>query len=713
MIAPVPPQPGLTHAEAAQRIQILPWWQRWWQGITVYVALVWRIVANLLHAIIIGLAVALWSVGLRADALATASVVLINVILSIVQAVRARYQLNRLTIITTPTVAVWRSDALHRVSPQTVVVGDVVLLAPGDQVVAEGRILSADHLYLDESLLTGESEPQLRSTSDTLIAGALCVRGAAWYQVTSFDGVLQQLQQRSQQVRLVDTPLMHHIHSLMRIIMLVVCVLGVWVLYRDWSNLTPLAVRIAHLTVIAGLIPNALVLTLTLTYAIAALHMARVGGLVQHLASVETMHHLDVLCLDKTGTMTINQLHVRDTYAITGSTDAFHAALGAFVAGDITGNATSRAIAHAFPAAVTSVTLHVPFDSARKWSLQVRDDGVWVLGAPDVLLAHVEPSAYPAIDMQVWLDAGARVLMLARAPALPASFDHTQPVLPTVLMPCGLVVLADVVRPHVDEILAECRQLGIMVCVLSGDEPQAVHALVRQVGIPVNTGVVHARDIDAADDAQLWEIMQTAHVYGRLTPTHKARLVALWRRMGHCVAMIGDGLNDIPAMRAADIAIAMQSGSSAVRTVADVVLLNDDFAIVPQLFRQGTRIVTRMHMVLNHFVLRIVTSAALLALSVAAGIQLWAPWHSSLVALCGVALPAFWIVSMPSARTTISVMPHATIWRVGLLVALVGCIMLAVVHVYAQSAVIWAGVGYCVLVLWGHAYWLTLRIRAG
>jgi len=125
MIAPVPPQPGLTHAEAAQRIQILPWWQRWWQGITVYVALVWRIVANLLHAIIIGLAVALWSVGLRADALATASVVLINVILSIVQAVRARYQLNRLTIITMPTVAVWRSDALHRVSPHTVVVGDV------------------------------------------------------------------------------------------------------------------------------------------------------------------------------------------------------------------------------------------------------------------------------------------------------------------------------------------------------------------------------------------------------------------------------------------------------------------------------------------------------------------------------------------------------------------------------------------------------------
>lgn len=711
MIPVVPPISGLTHVEAIKRRRDLPRWLRLWQQVRTYALLVWGISATWLHAIIMALAVALWSVGLRADALATSSVVVINVVLGLIQAIRARYQLNQLTLISMPTVAVWRDGVLCHVAPATVVHDDIILLTAGDQVVADGVIVSADTLALDESLLTGESEPQHHDVGATIMAGAICVRGAAWYQVTSFDGIAQQIQQRGQTLRLVQTALTRQINDVMRLILVVVVVLSLMVVLRDWYAAAPLATRISNLTVIAGLIPNALVLTLTITYAIAALQMARVGGLIQQLAAVEMMHHVRVLCFDKTGTITVNQLHVAALHAIAVSETHFHAALATYVASDVSGNATTQAIAQALPGEPTVVHQHVPFDSERKWSLQEHAHGVWVLGAPDVLMPAISSCYHDRLDMTALLTQGARVVLFAHAPASDGQLRGDSPILPTTLIPYGYVVLVDAIRPHVDAVLARCQQQGIRVCVLSGDHPDAVQALVTQVGISPGHAVCHGAAVAQADDAQLAALLNHTTVFGRLTPTHKERIITMWQQMGYQVAMIGDGLNDIPAMRAADIAIAMQSGSSAVRTIADVVLLNDDFAIVPQLFQQGARIVSRMRLVLSHFLLRIVTSGAILATGVVLGMPLWAPWQSSLLALCGVALPAFWIVSMPSRITYTDLLAVPRGWRYGLGAALVGVVVVIVSTVVWPAATNWVGVGYCMLVLWGHAAWLTLRLR--
>ncbi len=643
MLPPQPPLPGLRRSQALQLRQVPTWWDVCWRGVMRYGAMLLRNTATILNAVIIGLAVWLWVLGYQRDAVFTSMIVVLNVLIASVQTIRADIQLQRMQVITQAYTMVWRDGELWQVPPTDVVVGDVVLLKTGDQVVADMRVCVADDMYLDEAILTGESEPVPHVVGDVICAGAVCVRGAAWCEVSALPTATWQ-QTTNYGHRLV-TPLIQTINRTIQRIVAVVIVLMVWVVgYAHWQDVGLRAI-VPDLAVVAGLIPNALLLTLTVSYAVAAVQMARHGGLVQTLAAVEAMHQVDIVCLDKTGTLTTNQLVLAEVRVIQGETSSsVQRVLAGYVAADGAGNRTTQAIARALPAAPRPAQWSVNFDAVRKWSMRGEADATYVLGAPDVLCTRLHPDWQ---DLDMANDAvadGHRVLLFARAPA---QASPTEPVLPDVLEPLALLIIHDELRPDARAVIDTLQGHGMRICLISGDDPQAVRNLVRRVLPNQAVECVHGADIAQYTPMQLQQLVTHADVYGRVTPDQKAQIVAAMRAQGWRVAMVGDGVNDIAAMSEAHVAVAMQSGSSAVRRRADVIALSDSLSVLPQLVMHGQSVMYRMQAVLHHFLTRVVLSAVCIVLGYGFGGMLWSPIDSSLMALMGVAVPAVGLVVLP------------------------------------------------------------------
>lgn len=663
MLPPTPPVAGLSQRDAValQRHEspILTVWRR----VRTYSAIVVSNVVTTLNIVILGLAATLWSLGNLRDALATSLVVLLNVVVSTVQSIRARMALDRIRAANLAPVTVWRDQQLVTVDPIQVVVGDVVLVRPGDVIVADGDVLVADACAMDEALLTGESEPVRRHAGDILASGSTCVAGAAWYRVTTIEGVLTRLNRQAQQMRHLRTPLIDEVQRVIGIIVVITIILMGVVGIRAWWLDVPFDVIIPQLTVVAGLIPNALVLMLTISYALGAVTMTRHGGLVQQLAAVESLSHVDVLCFDKTGTLTANRLVVDELRPLAVSAPEFANALGRYVAADGAANRTAQAIATVVSAPPEPELASVPFDSVRKWSMRVTPSGVWVLGAPDIIRPHLTDEWQIAFASDAIAN-GARVVLLAYAPldAIDTTAISEHPRLPDACIPYGVVVLVDAMRNAVESVITQFTDAGVSLYVLSGDDPVAVAQIARRAGI-TSPSLVHGNQIDELDDASLDILVRHVRVFGRVTPDHKQRIIAALQRAGQRVAMVGDGVNDLLALKQADVAVAMQSGSAAVRQVADVVLLNDQMGVLQSLVVVGRQIYQRMNVVLNHFLLRVILSAIVLTVGLMFGRIVWNPIDSSLLALIGVALPALLIVSVPNLALPACLQSRRQLWR--------------------------------------------------
>jgi len=331
------------------------------------------------------------------------------------------------------------------------------------------------------------------------------------------------------------------------------------------------------------------------------------GALVQQANAVESLSNVDVLCLDKTGTLTANSMVLDKVHAVDIDESELLHLLGDFVASMSIGNVTSEAIGAACSGRALHVGEEVPFSSARKWSALSFDEaalhGVYVLGAPEVLL----PSLLTGIDLTAFVDVetsrGQRVLLFARSPSpLPLNDNAGEPRLPDDLIPLGLVSLRDELRPQAQETLASFAEVGIQLKIISGDHPQTVAALARQVGLDSNDiKVVSGEDLTEMDMAQLAQVAEETTIFGRITPQQKERLVQALRSRDHYVAMIGDGVNDVLSLKQADLGIAMNSGSQATRSVADIVLLRSSFESLPQVFHEGQRIRNGMQIILKLF----------------------------------------------------------------------------------------------------------------
>ena len=581
-------------------------------------------VFTFINNILIALGVALVIVGRPVDALVSVLVIATNVVVGVVQEVRAKRTLDRIALLTRPTAAVVRAGEVRHMSPDDLVVGDLVELGAGDQVVLDGR-LAAGAVGLDESQLTGESDVVRKRPGDEVFSGSFATTGSGRYLVEKVQGasLANQITAGARTFRRIITPLQGEINLVIRVVLGIVLYLEILIVIRGLLRATAIGDVVADATLLAGLVPNGLFVSIAVAYALGAIRMLRFGALVQQSNAIESLSHVDVLCLDKTGTLTANSLQVAAVAGLGGAReDEVVAALAALAASASARNNTSMAIATRWPAEARPLAGEVPFSSARKWSAGAfaggDGPGIIAIGAAPFLrefVARDDGGAAMAWDelertTSVWTEQGLRVLLVCTHPdaaSLPTYDDEADASLPSGMQPLGLVALRDELRAEAAQTLRRFIDAGVAVKIISGDDPETVVALARQAGLTGDLRLVSGREIEDLDVESLGRVAVETTVFGRITPSQKERLVDALRARGHYVAMIGDGVNDVLSLKKANLAIAMGSGTQATRGVADLVLMGDSFAAVAQAVEEGQRILNGMQDILKLFLTRIAT----------------------------------------------------------------------------------------------------------
>ncbi|WP_229076567.1 HAD-IC family P-type ATPase [Actinoplanes sp. DH11] len=629
--ATLAPAWGLTEAEAQERQRRGEANTSVQGGSRTYGEILRTNVFSFFNLILFAIGAALLTLERYSDALVSVGLGLINAVISAAQEIRAKRKLDRLQLLDRANVLVIRDGREVEIVPELVVRGDVLHVRPGDQIVVDGPLLDGGRLEADESLLTGESDPVVKHPGDELRSGSVCVAGDGHQQARdvgphSYAGRLTAEARRSTTDK---TPLQRRIEFIVRLVMVLTALMSGAILAQ--AAIEGFSVlRVVQITaVLSGLVPYGLFFLIALAYTAGAVRIARYGALVQQVNAVESVSNVDVVCTDKTGTLTTGQLTLDEVVPLGGHEYGEVAtALGSLAHNTTTPNLTALALAAALPGDPWEVRDEVPFSSASRWSGLVAAEGTWVLGAPDALAPHLVRPA-PADQVAERAGAGLRVLLLARAaqPAgaepLPAASeagtglrpageagtglrdDAGRPELPS-LEPIALVALADELR---DDVIATVRRFGeegVALKVLSGDDPRTVAAIARRAGIDAGEPVPGAA-IDGLGDAALDALVGRTTVFGRVAPEHKERIVRSLRRQGRYVAMIGDGVNDARALKQAHIGVAMRSGSAVTRDVADIVLVDDSFAALPPAQLEGRKIINGIGISLYVFLARVVS----------------------------------------------------------------------------------------------------------
>jgi cation-transporting P-type ATPase E len=572
-------------------------------------------VFSFFNTVLFVIGVALLALGRYSDALVSVGLGLINAVISAVQEIRAKRKLDHLQLLDRAPVLVVRDGREVEVATDAVVRGDVLVVRPGDQIVVDGPLLDGARLEADESLLTGESDPVVKEAGDDLRSGSLCVGGGG-RQLARDVGPASYAGRLTAQARRTTTdatPLQRRIAFVVRlVIVLTVLMSGAILAQALLEGFTLL--RVVQITaVLSGLVPYGLFFLIALAYTAGAGRIAGSGALAQQVNAVESIAEVDVVCTDKTGTLTTGRLTPAEVEPV-GDVAAPDAVLGAFAWSVTTPNLTTTALAAALPGVPWTVRDEVPFASSLRWSGLVTDDAVWVLGAPDALAPQLT-TPLPPDTVARHTTRGLRVLVLARAAEAAAGLraPDGRPALPA-LDPVAVVALADELRHDVTATIARFDADGVALKVLSGDDPRTVAAVATQAGLDVGEPVAGAA-LDGLEDAALDPLVARTTVFGRVAPEHKERIVASLRRQGHYVAMIGDGVNDARALKAAQVGVAMRSGSTVTRDVADLVLVDDSFAALPPARREGRRIINGLAMSMYVFLAR-VASQGLVILAV-------------------------------------------------------------------------------------------------
>lgn len=613
-----------------------------------YAEILQQNVFNLINVILFTIGAVMVAIGRVSDAVTSVSLIFFNAIIGIYQEARAKRQLDKIALLTRPRVTVIREGQSSVVDPSELVVGDLIGCESGDQIVVDGVIIGTGKVEVDESLLTGESDLITKGTGDTLYSGSFVVTGKTVYEATKVgaESFASKLTVQARQFRAQKTPLQREVDLVIRFLLLVALFLGFLLFMGGILQALPLVRGVQRAAVIAGLVPNGLFFMVIVAYALGALRIVSKGALVQQSNSIESLSNVNVLCMDKTGTLTANKINYHDLRPVGMDKDLVTRLLADFAASASVTNKTSEAIIAALKGTKRPVVDEVPFSSARKWSALAFQDndmyGVYVLGALEMLQPHLVPGSDLAGKIHEWSEAGLRVVVFAYNPEATALHDAGgSPVLPE-LTPLAVVSFSDELRPHLRETLRGFLNAGIELKVISGDNPNTVAALAKQAGFPGDIQAVSGTDLAEMSDSEIEDIASTATIFGRITPEQKEKLVEALKRRGKYVAMIGDGVNDVLSLKKANLGIAMQSGSAATRGVADMVLLDDSFGALPPAFLEGQRIINGMQDILRLFLTRaIYVSLLILGISVIGIGFPYLPKHNTLMTFVTVAIPTF------------------------------------------------------------------------
>ncbi|MCI8478160.1 MAG: HAD-IC family P-type ATPase [Oscillospiraceae bacterium] len=642
-LSPKPDQ-GLTAAQAAERVR-LGWHNRSTAALTKSTGQIFRdnfcTFFNLLFAL---LAACLFAVGAYRDMLFL-GIVLINAAIGVVQELRVRHTLNRIQLLSAQRCTVIRDGVSQSLLPEELVLDDIIQLQAGCQVCADAIVCDGT-AEVNESLLTGEADPVAKRPGDCLLSGSFLVSGRCRARLDRVgeDAYANRITGEATRQKAARSEMMRALDRLLRLIGVVIVPVGAVMLARQAALLPfPYAVR-STVAAVVGMIPEGLYLLVSAALTVSVLRLARRNTLTHELSCIEHLARVDVLCLDKTGTITEGSMEVEALFPLSGVEQGELAALlGRFCVTTSSANATAQALRAKFGADAAPWTgaAEIPFSSERKWSALAPDAGgpCYLLGAPERLLGGALEEL-----RSCWAEAvaqGNRVLLLAQAPELPQENE-----LDTV-RPLGFVVLSDQLRRDAGETLAFFQAQGVTVKILSGDNAEAVSRIARRAGIPRSEHYVDASQLPETGD--LSQEAEENTVFGRVTPRQKRALIQGLQQAGHTVAMIGDGVNDVLALKQADCSIAMAAGSEAAQHAAQLVLLDSSFSSMPQILKEGRRVINNIQRSATLFLVKNIFSClmTLLLLFLPLPYPL-VPAQISLVSALMIGAPSFLLTFEPS-----------------------------------------------------------------
>lgn len=650
---PHPVTAGLTDAEVAQRIA---------DGKTNDVpARATRSVRDIIRANVFTRINAILGV-LLVIVLATGSLIngmfglliIANSIVGMVQEIRAKRTLDKLAIIGQTTPMVRRQSGVRALPPGEVVLDDIIELGAGDQVVVDGEVVEEAGLEVDESLLTGEADHVVKNIGDPVMSGSYVVAGTGAYRATKVgrEAYAARLAEEASKFTLVKSELRNGINKILQLVTYLLIPAGLLTIYSQLFTIHA-EWRESVLRMVGALVPmvpEGLVLLTSIAFAVGVIRLGARQCLVQELPAIEGLARVDVVCADKTGTLTENAMRVAEVQHLDSQRERIDDVLASLAAADARPNASMQAIADVYssPPGWTATAI-APFQSATKWSgASYGDRGNWVIGAPDVLVDPASPAAARAEEIG---GRGLRVMLLA---ACDLPVDHPDAL--RRLTPVALVVLEQKVRPDAAETLNYFAMQNVSVKVISGDNAVSVAAVAEKLGLRGET--IDARRLPADPD-ELAEALERYTTFGRVLPDQKRAMVHALQSRGHTVAMTGDGVNDVLALKDADIGVAMGSGSPASRAVAQIVLLDNSFGTLPYVVAEGRRVIGNIERVANLFLTKTVYSVLLALLVGLAGLGSklfgadplpypFQPIHVTIAAWFTIGIPAFILSLAPN-----------------------------------------------------------------
>ena len=593
-------------------------------------------------------------------------IIIINTLIGIAQEIRAKKTIDKLAILTARKSVVIREGQKWTVPTEELVLDDVVCLKTGDQVPADARILEGS-LEVNESLLTGESDNLPKNEGDELFSGSFVTSGEACCQIIHVgkDNYAAQITSEAKEFKRHNSELKNSLNAILKVISIIIVPLGALLFYKQYYIVGD-TFRDSVVSMVAGvlgMIPEGLVLLTSVALTLGALVLANKKTLVQELYCIETLARVDTLCLDKTGTITEGTMCVErvEPYVSTGrvetaatepesaeSTEAeeqvqtdsafmeeIDVIMGNMMYVLKDQNATIDALRKRFPAKQDMTPEHViPFSSDRKYSGVVFEEkGTYLMGAAQFLFP--EDNEELTEKCQAYAEEGLRVLVLAHSSQ---NAEGTE--LPEELEPLALMLLTDVIREEAPDTLAFFDSQEVDLKVISGDDPVTVAAIARRAGLKNADSYVDATTLTTEEELQ--DAVAQYSVFGRVTPQQKKAMVQALQSQGHTVAMTGDGVNDVLALKEADCSIAMAQGSDAAKNIANVVLLDSNFASMPHIVNQGRRVVNNIRTAASMFLIKTMFSVMLSLLTIFFGNAYpFEPIQMSLISACAVGIPTF------------------------------------------------------------------------
>lgn len=583
------------------------------------------------------------------SAVSATGIIVLNILISTIQEMRAKRRLDKITLLTRPRVTVLRDTETVEIDQTEVVKDDIVILRAGDQAVVDGAIVFCKSLEMDESLLTGESKTVKKAVDDTIYSGSNCVTGEAYYKVTQFgsESYASQMLSSAKKMTSKNTPLQMETGSVTKMLMSIAAILFVLSIIRCTIMGMEIGKTLEVFVLCLDVVPIALFLLITFTYMIAAMRMADSGVLLQRSNSVESMSHVNTVCMDKTGTITTNKLKFESSYDLVPAEEA--SALASEFA-TLTGsrNRTIEAMMEHYGPSNAELVDEIQFSSERKFSaVSVRkgaEEYSIFLGAWTILEKYVDIEK-DAISSIISHEAskGLRTVVLCKSKS-PLRYDaNEEPVIES-LAPISIISIRDEVRTDCRETIQVFLDNGMDLKVISGDDPVTVDALFSLAGLPGERKIVSGPELDAMDPESFKKAAVESNIFGRMRPENKERVIEVLKSEGRYVAMIGDGVNDVKSLKSAHVGVSLQSGSGAARGVADMVLIDDDFSALPRALVEGRRTVSGMRDILKLYLTRNFAVALMfIFLFIFAGNIPMVPIQNTFYAFMSVSIMAFFM----------------------------------------------------------------------